>query len=103
MCGPYQLLQKCKGAPMSSNWGCGQAPPQPGWTKNPSAYQIPQQDTEGKELFSSVVDDALSSIEGGGEEFDGMAPDEDPKGHCGTFMVDGANAESWFYFLKIGK
>lgn len=99
MCGPYQLLQKCKDAPLSSTSGCGEQGPPVGWTKLPASTE--QADVKGEDA-GGVVQDIVDVIDER-EPMDGMAADVDPKGHCGTQMTDGLTEESWYYFLKIGK
>jgi hypothetical protein len=103
MCGPYQLLQKCKGLPMQSNWGCGEKKVTPGWTKLPATIaEYPEQSEEDSDNEASLIDRMAQGMNLEDEEFDALKQDPDPKGHCGTFIVDGETAVSWWYFLKVG-
>lgn len=103
MCGPYQLLQKCKGVPMASNWGCGESSaPNPGWTKNPSAYLDPEimPSEEHNDLLNDISSDMNDE-----DEVDGIggAPSNSKQETCGTHLLDAPSVSSWFYFLKVGK
>lgn len=104
MCGPYQLLQKCKGEAMTSAQGCGEKVPAVGWTKLPSSAIREDQDSA-DDSPDGVVDDVVSVINQQ-EEMDGIDQDSSvghEKGNCGTHLIDGVSEESWFYFLKVGK
>lgn len=101
MCGPYQMLQKCKGEPMTGvTGGChSEESFEPGWTKNPSAFILPKEDTSNS---FSVLGTVIGAVDVA-EEMDGIMETPEKEGFCGTWLVDGPSAESWFYFLKVGK
>jgi hypothetical protein len=119
MCGPYQLLQMCKGVPMKSNWGCADTEIKPGWTKLP-VTRPREEDHWGKEGAGWLEGGGYSSLDyhedekfGGSDTVDGVEASfdgidsvdmsqQDLSEYCGTFMTDGPSASSWFYFLRVG-
>lgn len=103
MCGPYQLLQRCKGSPMASNWGCQDTVMKPGWSKLPVTTAVKDKDFNDVDVEGGGYGDVHKDVE---NMFDGIDSVDmgsaDLSQYCGTFMTDGASPESWWYFLMVG-
>lgn len=108
-CGPYRLRQHCKGVEVGAGGGCmTNFHAAPGWTKLPSQY-VPKNTDPGaqpggnmfKELFADAAETAGADVE---SVKNGVAPlNQAQGGICKSFVSDGPETESWFYFLRTSE
>lgn len=105
-CGPYRMRQHCKGLEVAAGGGCQtNFHSAPGWTKLPSQY-VSQDTDPGKQVGMGFFREPFNDLaETSGFELEsekgGIAPlNQATGGICKSFISDGPDTESWFYFLR---
>jgi len=89
-CGPYLVLQRCKGQEVE-NGSCNPSKVRPGWTKLRTQYVVPEKVSD---------DDVFSDILGSGRDILGVG--ELRQVECNTLLTDGPSTTSFFFFKHMG-
>ncbi|CAD7923056.1 unnamed protein product [Amoebophrya sp. A25] len=97
-CGPFMMIQFCKHGQVRGKGHCvhaGSEKSRAGWTQLRSQWLPPPDPNPGVPLF-----DVVESITRPASA-DGIAPLSQPV--CGSFVGDGPDAASFFYFMKAAQ